>query len=301
MRVPFVDALLFFAWLRMRPMNGFRRAVCFGSFAIVVSLLMGCGAVGSGSTSPVASDPPADPRDVSQVDQWIARASPVLDDADGDLNPYILKVLDAYPIDGSYPYRCTKDPEYDIYNGVTENLWYKDRIVAKGHPNGTHCSYCCGYTLEVFIRAMKLRNEQKGLDPDDFNGMTFDDLFNLLQIWYIEGDGDSPQKGIEYYGLGKAITDWEEAKPGDFGDLSRNNKTGHSIVFLGWVRDDGGKIIGMKYFSSQGGGVGPKTEYFSDTGGKVLRKWVRLARVGSIDSYKPFDRENIPQRNAYAP
>ena len=52
---------------------------------------------------------------------------------------------------------------------------------------------------------MKLRNVQEGLDTDDFNGMTFDDLFNLLQLWYIEGKGDSPQLGIVSYGLGKAI------------------------------------------------------------------------------------------------
>ncbi len=281
-------------------MNGYRRVYHFGSFAIVTSFLIGCAAMGSHSTS-AASEPPVDRRNFSPVDKWLARATPVLDDADGDLNPYVLQILDAYPIDGSYPYRCIKEPEYDIYNGVTENQWYQGRIVAKAHPIGTHCSYCCGFTFEVLVRAMKLRNKQKGLDTEDFNGMTFDDLFNLLQIWYIEGDGDSPQKGIEYYGLGKAITNWEDAKPGDFGDLSRNNKTGHSIIFLGWVRDPDGNIIGMDYFSSQGGGVGPKTEFFSDTGGKVLRDWVRLARVGSIENYKPFDRKNIPQRNAYAP
>ncbi len=57
----------------------------------------------------------------------------------------------------------------------------------------------------------------------------------------------------------------------------------------------------VDYFSSQGGGVGPKTEFFSDTGGKMMRKWVRLARVGSIESYRPFDRKNIPAREAYAP
>lgn len=278
--------------------------------AMLVSILSGCGALRSGSPSSsssasVAADaaakPGVDEHNFSPVEKWLARSSPVLDDAEGSLNPYVLKVIDAYPIDGSYPYRCTKEPEYAIYNGVTENLWYQGRVVAKGHPNATHCSYCCGFTFEVFLRAMRLRNKQKGLDPDDFHGMTFTDLFNLLQIWYIEGAGDSPAKGIEYYGLGKIIDNWEDAKPGDFGDISRDNKTGHSIVFIGWVRDAEGKIVGMDYFSSQGGGVGPKTEFFSDTGGKMLRKWVRLTRVGSIESYRPFDRTNIPVREAYAP
>ena len=244
---------------------------------------------------------PVDGRNFSPVDRFLARATPVLDDCEGSLNPYVLKVIDAYPLDDDvYPYRC-KPLEYDKYLGATQDLYYKGRRITKAHPNGTRCSYCCGLTFEIFIRAMKLRNVQKGLDPDDFNGMSFHDLFNMLQIWYIEGKGDSPQKAIEYYGLGRKITNWEEAKPGDFCDFSRNNKTGHSVIFIGWERDPDGKIVGINYFSSNSGGVGFQTEYFSDSGGKVLRNWVRLARVGSIEDYRPFDRSKIPVRKAYNP
>ncbi len=243
---------------------------------------------------------PVDGRNFSPVDKYLATHSdPVEDDADGALNPYVLRIIEAYPKDGSYPYRCIKAPEYDLYLGVTQDLWYKGRIVAKAHPNGTRCSYCCGLTFEVFVRAMQLRNMQKGLDPDDFNGMTFFDLFNLLQFWFIEGKGDSPQMGIETYGLGPKITNWEEARAGDFMDLSRNNGTGHSVIFIEWKRDEEGRITGLKYFSSNSGGVGYLTEYFSDSGGKVLRKWIRLARVGSIENYKSFDRRTIPMRREY--
>lgn len=90
------------------------------------------------------------------------------------------KVVSAYPLDGSYPYHCSWNPrEYDIYNGVTQDMWYQGMVVAKAYPDGSRCSYCCGLTFEIFVRAMKLRNVQKGLDSDDFNGMTFHDLFNL--------------------------------------------------------------------------------------------------------------------------
>jgi hypothetical protein len=244
---------------------------------------------------------PVDGRNFSPVDKFLARATPVLDDADGDLNPYVLKVIDAYPLGtGEYPYRC-KPLEYDKYLGVTQNLYYQGRIVARAHPNGTRCSYCCGLTFEILYRSMKLRNMQKGIDPDNFNNMTFYDLFNLLQLWYIEGEDDSPQKAIQFYGLGKKITNWEEAKSGDFCDFSRNNSSGHSVIFIRWVRNPEGKITGLEYFSSNSRGVGYLTEYFSDTGGKVLRDWVRLARVGSIENYKPIDRNIIPLRQAYAP
>ncbi len=164
---------------------------------------------------------PVDERGFSPVDKVLAKAyareEMIQDDEEGSLNPYVLKVISAYPLDGSYSYHCSWEPrEYDIYNGVTQDLWFKGMVVAKAYPDGSRCSYCCGYTFEVFVRAMKLRNLQKGLDPDDFNGMTFTDLFNGLQLWYIEGKGDSEQRAIVSYGLGRAINDFEQVRPGDF-------------------------------------------------------------------------------------
>ncbi len=254
---------------------------------------------------------PVDERGFSPVDKALAKAfareEMVVAD-DGSLNPYVMKVISAYPLDGSYPYHCGWDPrEYDIYNGVTQDLWYDGRVVAKAYPDGSRCSYCCGLTFEIFVRAMKLRNVQKGLDPDDFNGMTFHDLFNLLQLWYIEGKGDSPQLGIVSYGLGRAITDFDDARPGDFADYSTTPSGGHSVIFINWIRDEQGKIVGFKYFSSNLSGthgVGYGKGRFSDandSGRGILRKSMRISRVGGIEDYRPFNRLNIPCRNAYAP
>jgi len=254
---------------------------------------------------------PLDERGFSPVDKVLANAfaceEMIQDDAEGSLNPYIMKVISAYPLDGSYPYHCGWKPrEYDIYNGVTQDMWYKGMIVAKAYPDGSRCSYCCGLTFEIFIRAMKLRNIQKGLDPDDFNGMTFHDLFNMLQLWYIEGKGDCEQRAIVGYGLGQAIPDFEEVRPGDFLSYSTTPPGGHSVVFINWLRDESNKIIGLRYFSSNlSGSKGPGYGQgkFSDcnNGRGLLRKSLRIARVGAIKDYKPFDRLKIPQRNAYAP
>jgi len=237
-----------------------------------------------------------------------AREETIADDPEGSLNPYVLKIISAFPTDGSYPYHCSWEPrEYDIYNGVTQDMWYKGMVVAKAYPDGSRCSYCCGYTFEVFLRAMKLRNIQKGLDPDDFNGMSFNDLFNLLQLWYIEGKGDSEQRGITSYGLGKAIIDFEQAKGGDFLSYSTTPAGGHSVIFIDWLRNDQNKIIGLKYFSSNLSGthgVGYGQGRFSDSnpnGRGILRNSLKIARVGAIQDYAKFDRANIPQRNAYAP
>lgn len=254
---------------------------------------------------------PVDERGFSPVDKALAKAyareESIADDAEGSLNPYVLKVISAYPLDGSYAYHCSNEPrEYDIYNGVTQDLWYKGMVVAKAYPDGSRVSYCCGFTFEAFVRAMKLRNTQKGQDPDEFNGMTFGDLFNMLQIWYIEGKGDCERRAITSYGLGKAIENFEDARPGDFLSYSTTPPGGHSVVLIDWIRDAGNKIIGMKYFSSNLSstrGVGYAQGKFSDAnnGRGILRNSVRIARVGAIKDYKPFDRATIPQRNAYAP
>jgi hypothetical protein len=254
---------------------------------------------------------PVDERGFSPVDKALAKAyareEMITADNEGALNPYVLKVTSAYPLDGSYPYHCGWDPrEYDLYNGVTQDLWYRGMVVAKAYPDGSRCSYCCGFTFEVFLRAMKLRNVQQGLDPDDFNGMTFHDLFNLLQLWYIEGQGDSEQRGIVSYGLGRAITDFEQVRPGDFLSYSTTPPGGHSVIFIDWLRDDHGKIIGLKYFSSNLSGtkgVGYGQGRFSDAnnGRGLLRNSLKIARVGAIKDYKPFNRAEIPARNAYLP
>ncbi len=277
-----------------------RRVVFYIMLVLVsVSFLSGCSKLQKKLNIKLSK---SEEEKLSPVDKWLSRATPVLDDKEKSLNPYVLKVIDSYPIDGSYPYRWQKDPpEYDIYNGVTQDLLYKDQVVAKAHPNQTRCSNCCGLTFEVFFRAMQMRNKDKVVDINDFNGMSFDDLFNFMLIWFVVGEGDSPQKAIEYYGLGRRIDNWEEAKAGDFCDISRDNNSGHSVIFIEWERNPDGKIAGMKYFSSGSKGVGFGTEFFSDMEGKVLRDSVHLARVGNIKDYKPFDKSKIPDRKMYAP
>jgi len=258
---------------------------------------------------------PVDERGFSPADKNLAKAyareEKIQDDAEGSLNPYVLKVISAFKHEQvSYPYHCSWTPrEYDIYNGVTQDLWYQGMVVAKAYPDGSRCSYCCGFTFEAFVRAMKLRNIQKGLDADDFNHMTFNDVFNMLQLWYIEGNGDSEQRAVTSYGLGKAVK-LEDAKAGDFLSWTSTPKGGHSVIFLDFLKDDPKdptKITGLKYFSSNEStthGIGYSQTHFSEFGKKhqgIIKKSIKIARVLSISDYKPFDRATIPQRNAYAP
>src|SRR5690606_9506153 len=49
-------------------------------------------------------------------------------------------------------------------------------------------------------------------------------------------------------GLGVEVTSLSDAKPGDFVQLWRNNKTGHSGIFQNWITNDKNDIIGIRYF-----------------------------------------------------
>ena len=79
------------------------------------------------------------------------------------------------------------------------------------------------------------------------------------------------------------------------------------MIFIEWNRDEQNKIVGLKYFSSNlsgskgvGYGSGP-VQRLESNGQGLLRKSLRIARVGAIKDYARFDRATIPQRNAYLP
>ncbi|SNS57538.1 hypothetical protein SAMN05446037_101370 [Anaerovirgula multivorans] len=213
------------------------------------------------------------------------------------LNPYVLEIIKTYKIgNGRYPYLLNDD--YDNYNGVTTTLYYQNQVLLKAHPSGNRASHCSGITFEVFYKAMQARNKHFGIASDDFNGMTWDELFDFVLHWYASLGPKSQSNiavAVEKYGVGKKIARLEDARAGDFIDISRENNTGHTAVFLEWIKE-GDKIIGLKYWSSQGStkGIDYHQEYFnipSPSGkkyGNVMIDKVYIARVAPINQYKPF-------------
>ncbi|NLA11548.1 MAG: hypothetical protein GX883_05425 [Firmicutes bacterium] len=203
------------------------------------------------------------------------------------LNDYVQQIIATYT--GYYPYLLNTD--YANYNGVSENLYYDNRLLAKAHPSGNRATHCVGVTFEVFFKAMQARNEKLGLPADDFNGMTYEELSDFLQIWYAAGGKQvhNIELAVEKYGLGKRIDRFEEARAGDFMDISRTNGTGHTVVFQQWIRSDSNEIIGIRYWSSQDSGVGFNTEYFAATGrGSVCSSPLYIARVLPVHQYSSF-------------
>ncbi len=211
------------------------------------------------------------------------------------LNNYVLDVIRTYNYQGGdYPYLLNND--YENYNGVTEDIYYKGEVLLKGHSSGIKYSHCTGISFEVFFKAMQNRNRAHGIDINDFNGMTKEEMHDFMLTWYVAKGAKSQSNlavAIEKYGLGNRITNLEEAAPGDFIDLSRENNTGHAIIFLDWIRQ-GDRIIGLKFWSSQQStsGISHKEEYFNikDSNGKkygnVILDSLYIARVNPISEYK---------------
>lgn len=203
-----------------------------------------------------------------------------------DLNRYVLSVMNTYQI-GRYPYLMNTD--YNNYNGVTTNLVYQGRTIARANPGGNRASHCVGITFEVFFKAMQQRNRSLGLPEDNFNNLSPEEMRSLMLTWFV-ANGSKPNSNVavavERFGLGRRITNLASAKPGDFIDFSRTNHTGHTVIFMDWIRENQ-KIIGLKYWSSQEStnGIAYKIEYFNvdDANGKpygnVNMNNIYIARV----------------------
>jgi len=201
-----------------------------------------------------------------------------------DPNAVVLDVLRAYPTDGSYPYywpRTGKDASWD---GTTEEIRYQGTRITQG--DAQRRSYCCGLTYEVFLKVLRR------LHGEAIPGVTAQDLHETRRRWY----GDSKQAperrrlvafAIESMGFGAQVARLEDARPGDFVQFWRHSGSGHSAVFLDWIREDG-RIAGLKYWSSQKStrGIGTAVERLRGPDG-IKPDEIYLARLGKSTHTEP--------------
>jgi hypothetical protein len=195
------------------------------------------------------------------------------------LNYFLLR--EAYVHEGgSYVLSSTGTPEDLVHNS--------DTILAKSKSG----SYCSGFTFYLLFKAMK---EHGWLD-----GYTKSELKHMQKEWYgntKEAFETQCLYVLEKQKLGRKM-EWEEAEPGDFVQFWRNNKSGHSVMFLGWERDSVGVIAGLKYRSSQTktDGIGDRVEVIG-SGPKEINRWrlyiVRLEKGEVSIEKNPFaDQKN---------
>ena len=169
-------------------------------------------------------------------------------------------------------------------SGMPIDIEFKDgEILFTKTSDGS--TYCTGFTFSVgFVCALN-----RGLLED----WTNEDVEKLHTAWN-QGDAKSkPKLCVDAISksingqkpLGKEVS-LDNAIEGDFCQIWRTSGSGHSVIFLEKIIKDS-KVVGIKYVSSNGSvnpktgktGVGENTEYFSDSGGKVIRENTYYARM----------------------
>lgn len=191
------------------------------------------------------------------------------DDEPADLNAQVLEEANRHA-GGGYNTRWAG-------SGTMQEIRFKDQRILSAGEGGT---YCCGYTFNVFMNVAQahrllddltvaqvraLQKHWYGSVPDDHEQA---DLIRETQIRYA----------VTLLGIGTGVEP-EDARPGDFLQFWRQ-RSGHSVVFLGWVVEDG-RAVGVRYRSSQGttDGIGDHTERFAGHGGSVDPQRMYFARL----------------------
>lgn len=179
------------------------------------------------------------------------------------MNEAFLRQSQAYPEQGGYVWSSTGCPEALVRGN--------DTLLRKSKAG----TYCSGFTFTVFFRVMN--------SIGAFDTLSIIDLKSIQQDWYGNTGPSAERQSVyvmEKWNLGAQI-EMDQARPGDFVQFWRNNNTGHSALFLNWIRDGSGTITGLKYRSSQRptNGIGERTEPIGDQSRALNPKRIYLGRA----------------------
>jgi hypothetical protein len=162
----------------------------------------------------------------------------------------IVEIAQAFSDGGGYEWKGTGAPEEIRFKG--------ERVLDKGKH-----TYCSGFTFAVAMKAAA----ERGLLTEK----SVADVRKFQKRWYGATSESAETQcvlAVQVLGIGEPVAT-EKAEPGDFLQLWRTNGSGHSVVFLGWVKESG-ELVGVKYRSSQTStnGIGDRVEYFAGVPGK---------------------------------
>jgi hypothetical protein len=157
-------------------------------------------------------------------------------------NARIVEALLKYPRTGVHDYWWPHKGEGGSYDGATTDILLNGARVMRGEPKGR--TFCCGLTLEVLYGVMPSKL------PDDAK-LTTATAAEFKNLWFCRNFlSPGPEDALVSFGMGKKIEP-DDALPGDFVQLWRNDKSGHSVIFVAWAKDREGKTVGIHYWSTQ--------------------------------------------------
>ncbi len=161
-------------------------------------------------------------------------------------------------------------------------------------------SYCSGSTYTVFIETLNkiLKGKENKLTPERFEAMRMqepdggrrEDFVKFWGNWNADGPGDD-YAIVQYSKMGTRIKPIN-ARPGDFVNISWKSGIGHSVIFLGWYKDenDSGYIY---YWSSQKStnGLGNKLSPLSKVASVVVVRLTKPENLFTFDVSTPINKE----------
>jgi hypothetical protein len=190
-------------------------------------------------------------------------------------NAYILKAVDY--LDRNYGLLG-----YNVNSQNTHEISYFTYGIFK--PTGGGLTMCVAGVLEVIMTAFEIYSKETG-DHSIYDFLPFNSWSSTqgdtikAQIWVnpaldSAGTGDA----IAHYGIGEHVR-FQDLQPGGFININRENGSGHSVTFLGYIDIHGNDVaqyddtvVGFRYFGAQGrhikgqGGLGFRHAFFSKYG-----------------------------------
>jgi len=160
-------------------------------------------------------------------------------------------------------------------------------------------SYCSGSSYGAFIEGMNLilAGHQKKLTAarteilrmQEANGGRREDHIKFWGKWNADGYGNYFAL-VNYSGIGQRVSP-RQARPGDFMNISWKSGFGHSVVFLGWYKDEQDKKY-VVYWASQ-----KRTNGFGDDVVPIERiaevMIVRVVQPQRLLSFEPKEVQDV--------
>lgn len=204
-------------------------------------------------------------------------------------NRFILRAVDrvqSKQMDGGGYFIGVKADPPESPIGFQVELWGKPLL---SPPRTT--SYCSGASYTAFITAINLISpENPGVAPERLEAMRMqepdgsrrEDRIKFWGWWNADGPG-CEYALVQYAKMGRRISP-EQARPGDFMNISWKTGIGHSVVFLGWATAEGRQKL--RFWSSQKGtnGLGDLTVDVDSIKSIVA---VRLTKPWNVAGFDP--------------
>ena len=192
----------------------------------------------------------------------------------------------------------------------TRSLYYNgDQIFAVKDRT----SHCVGITMQTLVMAMNKYYE----DTKDASVWNMPSSWLKWEpfkyCWYVDSAIKcyGARDALVKYGIGEKVEDFSKLRPADFVNYDRTSGTGHSVIFLNYLYDDGNSgteyksnAIGFKYFSSQGStnGAGYKNAFFDGfCSDKFTNKDCGIIKSSLVMGRVWEPRDFIPQKQGVSP